>query len=445
MTPVTGPRAHICRDVRHSAANVGAGSYCCSVVESDAFVISAEKYKFWAIDHDKRQVTIVPQEGESLTWPLGDEGVAGLPDISHSIFDWEKFWITTVTRRRHTIHTMGYNAASQSEVRPHRPTIYLDQNKWSELARTVLVPERVRTNEEMHAAQEIVRFASDDGAILPLSSAHLLETSGLSGDRRYEVGVTIASLSAGWQMRHPWKVFEQEAIEALARRLPDTVIDTGRPVVTTEPSAWMQDTGTIGLGSRPEANTALFFSMLSAPGVMIQQLIAPEAEQRESLAAWVKTHERITRQFKTLKLQKEQRWALARRRFWNENIGTYRQALFNVFGTIDFPTFSDKELRKFLREGRMTALLSELFATRFVDQSTKWESNDLVDMLYLSCAAAYCDYVVAEAKTATHLQQIQRRLGVKVNVFSNLQCLVESLHADGVTTDTERRISGEAS
>lgn len=415
------------------------------MAESDVIVVSAEKYKFWAIDHRKRQITIVPQEGENLTAPLGDHGIAGLPDIAHSIFDWEKFWITTITGRRHTIHTMGYNAASQSEVGPHRPTIYLDQNKWSELARAVLVPERVRTSEEMHAAREVVRFASDDGAILPLSSAHLLETSGLSGDRRYEVGVTIASLSAGWQMRHPWKVFEQEAIEALAKRLPGKVIETGRPVVTTEPNAWMQDTGTMGLGPRPEASTALFISMLSAPGAIIQQLIEPEAERRESLAAWVSTHERITKQFKTLNLHKDQRWTLARRRFWNENIGTYRQALFKVFETIDFPTFSDKELRRFLREGRMTALLSELFATRFVDQSTKWASNDLVDMLYLSCAAAYCDYVVAETKTATHLQQIQRRLGVKVNVFSNLQCLVESLHADGLTTDTERNDRGEAS
>jgi hypothetical protein len=207
----------------------------------------------------------------------------------------------------------------------------------------------------------------------------------------------------------------------------------------------MQDTGTMGLGPRPEANTALFISMLSAAGVMVQQLIDPEAEQRESLAAWVSIHERITSQFKTLKLQKDQRRALARRRFWNENIGTYRQALFKVFGTIDFPTFSDKELKKLLREGRMTALLSELFATRFVDRSTKWESNDLVDMLYLSCAAAYCDYVVAETKTATHLQQIQRRLGMNVNVFSNLQSLVEALHADGLTTDTQRSSRGETS
>lgn len=66
-------------------------------------------------------------------------------------------------------------------------------------------------------------------------------------------------------------------------------------------------------------------------------------------------------------------------------------------------------------------------------------------MFYLSCAAAYCDYVVAETKTATHLQQIQRKLGMKVNVSSNLRSLVEMLHVDGLTTDSERSSRGETS
>jgi hypothetical protein len=125
----------------------------------------------------------------------------------------------------------------------------------------VLVPERVPTSGDMYAAQELIRFASDDGALLPLSSAHLLETSGLSGDRRYEVGVTMASFSSGWQMRHPWNVFEQEAIEALASRMDHSAtIDNGRPVITTEPNGWMREEATMGLGRRPEASTELFSS-----------------------------------------------------------------------------------------------------------------------------------------------------------------------------------------
>ena len=142
----------------------------------------------------------------------------------------------------------GLHPESTSEG-PHHPTVYLDQNKWSELATAVLVPERIRTDEELYAASEIIRFAADDGTILPLSSAHLLETSGLHGERRYEVGVTIASFSGGWEMRHPWNVFEQEAIEALASRMGHTTtIETDRPVITTEPNTWMQRTSSMGQG-----------------------------------------------------------------------------------------------------------------------------------------------------------------------------------------------------
>jgi hypothetical protein len=171
---------------------------------------------------------------------------------------------------------------------------------------------------------------------------------------------------------------------------------------------------------------------------MIQELISPQSEPRAPLTKWVDAHERITSQFKSLTVRKDQKRAIARRRFWNENVGMYRQALAKVFGTIDFPTFSDKELRTLFAEGSMTSLISELFVTRFMDQGTKWTSNDLIDMFYLSCAAAYCDYVVGEVKTATHLQQIQRGLGKKVNVYSDLQSLVKALHQDGLTTDTER-------
>jgi hypothetical protein len=216
----------------------------------------------------------------------------------------------------------------------------------------VLVPERVRTDEELCAAFEIIRFAGDDGTILPLSSAHLLETSGLHGDRRYEVGVTIASFSSGWQMRHPWNVFEQEAIEALASRMGHTTtIETDRPVVTTEPNAWMQRTSSMGLGPRPKGSMELFFSMLNAPSVIVQQLIEPQAGRRTPITTWVNSHERITRQFKALKASKDKKRAVARRRFWNENVGMYRQALAKVFGTVDFPTFSDRELRILLAEG----------------------------------------------------------------------------------------------
>ena len=83
--------------------------------------------------------------------------------------------------------------------------------------------------------------------------------------------------------------------------------------------------------------------------------------------------------------------------------------------------------------------MSALFITRFMDRSTRWHENDLVDMFFLSCGAAYCDYVAGEAKTTTQLAQAQRSLGGPVTVFQNLGDLAERLHSDGISTDSERR------
>lgn len=80
--------------------------------DSEVFVVSAEKHQFWAIDHVNKQITIVPQEGENFTGPMEEQSIADLPDIAHSIFDWEKWWITTITRRHHTIFAMGFNPES---------------------------------------------------------------------------------------------------------------------------------------------------------------------------------------------------------------------------------------------------------------------------------------------------------------------------------------------
>lgn len=411
-----------------------------SMPSRDVLELSAEKYQFWIIDHVEKTVSVVPQQGEKVTLPIAD--LPDIPGIAVSIYDWEKSWISTVTVRGHIVFTMGFNPESKAQG-PHRPTIYLDQNKWSLLATSLLSPDRVKNKRELEAALEVHRYASDDGAILPLSSGHLLETSSLHTERRYEVGVTIASLSSGWQMRHPMNIWQQEASALLAQHLGiDDVPGADRPVITTEPRAWLYDTEGHGLGRTPFGDLALFERMLSAAGVMVQQLIDPTPLERSPLDRWVDTHARITHQFSTLPpMTKEQKRALARRRFWNENIGIYRSALQKTFGETDFPMFSDRELRRLLHQGPMTALLSEMFVTRFVDKGNKWHRNDLVDIFFLTAASAHCDYVVAEAKTASQLQQIQRSLNMQPNVHRTFLSLVEQLHADGLTTDTERSAS----
>jgi hypothetical protein len=407
--------------------------------ESDTGSLSADVYQFWAVDYEAGQLTIVFQSGKRVVEPLaGDRQSIDFP-IAKSIFDWEKWWITTITRRGDLVIFMGYNPTNEP-MRPHRPAVYLDQNKWSLIAASLVTPERVKDTAELEAAKEVLRFANDDGIVLPLSSAHLLETSALHTERRYEVGIAIASLSAGWQMRHPMNVLQHEAALSLGQLLaaPAAALPMPRPVITTEPHAWEQAPNP-GLGETPDGSAGVFLEMLKGPSALVAQLVDPDPLAREPATTWAEHHARITRQFATIGGTKEVRRAVARRRYWNENLGIYRHALIHRFKSYDFPTFSDSELKRFLGRGEMTSLLSELFSQRFLDRNSRWSRNDLIDMLYLSCAAGHCDYVVCEARTGTQLRQIQRQQGKPQTVFTSLSSLVEALHVAGTTTDTDRR------
>jgi hypothetical protein len=102
------------------------------------------------------------------------------------------------------------------------------------------------------------------------------------------------------------------------------------------------------------------------------------------------------------------------------------------------PGMSDRDLASVLESEPMLSYLSGLFARRFLDSNTNWKDNDLVDMLFLSCAAGHVDYVAAEKHTGSQLRQTQQALGWKQTVFSTLHDLVGALTDAGVKTASER-------
>jgi hypothetical protein len=103
-----------------------------------------------------------------------------------------------------------------------------------------------------------------------------------------------------------------------------------------------------------------------------------------------------------------------------------------------FPELTDQQLAKHLTAMPMVGYLSGLFTQRYVSATTVWKRNDLLDMMFLSCAAGYADFVAAEANTGTQLAQLQRTRGRPQTVFTTLHDLVEALLASGAQTATER-------
>ena len=168
--------------------------------------------------------------------------------------------------------------------------------------------------------------------------------------------------------------------------------------IVTEPGALFGSDTTLGITDEtPDIDK--FMAMLTMPNGILDVLIDPERTPKHPLTKWVNHHARITSQTNVENVPKNQRRRLARRRYWNENIGFYTAAHRRLTRSADFPTFSDSRLARMLSASPMVGLSSELFLRRFIDHQSKWRRNDLIDVFHLSSAAAYANYVCAETHT----------------------------------------------
>ena len=397
--------------------------------------LSADRYKYWQVDFQNATVKIVGQDGELLEEGLDAKVVPRDSQIATSIFDWEKWWILSITTRGDLIITEGFNPNSPPPLNG-RPSVYLDQNRWRTVADALHDPNRVDNPGESRAAQDLIRLATDGGIVLPLSMGHMLETAGLHSARRYEVGVAMAHLAGGWQIRNPLDLWKHE-VELTIRGLLG--LEEGEPLhpIVTEPGALFgSDTGLGISAATPDLDK--FMAMLIMPNVVLNTLVHPEPTPKHPLTKWVDHHTRITSQIHAENVPKDQRRRLARRRYWNENIGFYRAAHRRLSPSADFPSFSDRELTTMLSASPMVGLISELFVRRFMDHLNKWRRNDLIDMFHLASAAAYADYVCAEEHTGQQLRDAQRALGRTRTVFTTLDDLVTAIRRDGARAESER-------
>lgn len=402
-----------------------------------SYVLSADVFKYWVLDADKGEIRIVRQDGReesAATAPMAHP----LPStIAKIILDWERWWIFCFTTRGHPVISEAFNPQDVDATRG-RLSVYLDQNHWRSVAELRVDASKIKTAAEAGAASRVVALAQDLGVILPVSSAHMRETAPLYGDLRYNVGVAIGSLSAGWQMRHPSAVWMMEAIALVADMLSVPVPSyTKRSVVTLEPGALMQQASEVAI--EPLDGVPLLLKLLSAPGVVLAMLIDPESVKSVDLDRWAAENQAITDRVSRMEVDRTTRRRAAIEEFWRSNFQIIRDAgailgvdvehLYGLDGAV---------LDGALKRLPMLAYVSGLHAMRYSDRATKWKSNDLTDIMFLACATGYCSYVVAERHTGEQLRSLQRAAKVPVTVHTSLEALRLDLDSVGVRTEEER-------
>lgn len=314
-----------------------------------------------------------------------------------------------------------------------RPVVYLDQNQWSTLSKSVHAPWRVQSDDELKAAWRLIGLASSGRVILPLSAAHLGETGSFGNDEgRYELAVTIMSCSGGWQMRDPLQVRAAEFRQVLARAAGRSN-GTVPAVFTLEPYAALDPATREGSSPReapaelPAEWTYAYTASLSSM-VYASMMLDRQATPRGDMAGWVqRVQEFSTWLSGETNRTKQQRRRAAEVFMFSDASREIARAAFDAGLT---PSEMSVWTQSTWHRPELGAPAISLFRATMIDKllgSGRWEGNDLTDLFYLCTAAGYADHVVGERRTIGLLQQSVRRLQAPVRLHRTLASVVNAL------------------
>ncbi|TDT81847.1 hypothetical protein DFO47_103505 [Arthrobacter sp. AG258] len=311
-----------------------------------------------------------------------------------------------------------------------RPVIYLDQKDWSSLANAIHGRDRLAPAER-RAADELIELARARKIILPMSSAHMAETcKWTDSSRRYRLALTISQLSGGWQMHDPLTVRRDEFRRSLRYRYGPAQSGAMQDVFTLAPNAIHSSRGR----NRPlEAHEELPPDLQLAADAMssisshFSVMLDREHIEQGKTPGWVEKFQFITDWLAQQGHNGQQKRRStdvyflddARKEIAEEarNAGLTVQQLQNW---IHGPWKDD------VAQMPCLGLYREVLHEKQVNGGTGWNTNDLTDLMYLTCAAGYADHVVAERSAISQLKQASKRLKRTISLYRNLDELISS-------------------
>ena len=313
-----------------------------------------------------------------------------------------------------------------------RLIVYLDQKDWSQLSRIY--------HDEYHPADEpfkestrqLMDWAKDSKIILPFSFAHLVETSKWSNyDRRYRLAITLASVSRGWQMRYPIKVWESELNRCFADR-NDLMLDSSLNVFTLEGGAAqphdLNNELMVESAGLPLAVAKASKAIVSISSYF-EVALSSDSSTVNTIPDWVKMFQLITDEVNKDGIPAHKRRGIVKAMFTKDFTQYIARAAVDSGITMDsFERWYNGRFDSDMRRMKTVGMWYEIFQSKHLNATTRWEDNDLIDMMFLSCAAANADFTVAERSMSGYIQQSAKRLGRTVRISKNFNDLVAQIN-----------------
>lgn len=311
-----------------------------------------------------------------------------------------------------------------------RATVYLDQNHWSTLTLATFDPQRISDAREREAAQRLSELAAAGVVLVPMSSAHMSETcKQVDYEARYRRALTIVRMSAGWQLRDPLALRRDELAQAFSASYRQRAF-VAPPAVTLEPNAIhaRRDAETPDVDPSLPQEARWMVHCVRSIGALVDTMLDAEAIPVDPSPGWTAEFQRFAGFLASDPTGREMR----RRRTHAKFVVDLGPEIAEEAHRAGITPEQMSEWVLGRREVevatmRCLGLFREVLHEKLSDSTLRWEDNDLVDMMYLTAGAGYCDYLVGENRHAAYLENAQRRLDRPVTVHRKLRTLVEEL------------------
>jgi hypothetical protein len=387
-------------------------------------------------DYAAATVTLRRSDGKEARFPL--KPLPHKTAIARATHFREANWLLLETVRDEALLVELPGSAPPAQ---ERPVVYLDQNKWSFVAKHI----RHRGDGVEHeAAQRLIELAMARRVIVPMSAGHMFETCKWSNDsERYELALTILCLSQGWQMRHPLDVRRDELRSELAAAVGNTF--TPPAAFTLGAGAVHRDDAMTGLGSLgrdlpPDA--AALLRTLTAVQSTYDTMLDKDHVEDSVPEGWARALQECTDWLATAGLSREDRRKSMEVMFLSDLKLELAHAALEAgvpIRTLE-EWITGAAVEAF---GRMPSL--GLFRETLIEKlgnagtrpdgtvtGTRWKTSDLIDLMYLTCAAGHGALVVGERSLTAQMQSALSRLGRSQMVFRSLSDAVAALEGTGV-------------
>lgn len=381
------------------------------------------------MDRETSSIVFTRSDGKEARFPLGDSAFAETSALSRLQYTPSFDGLLATTRAGDDV-VFELPKPSSGEQLAGRVVVYLDQNQWSAVASARHDPAKV-PDEDRDAAGQLAEWVQQRKIVLPASSGHYYETTKRFDEKkRYGLGLTVLQLSRGWQMRDPVQVRRDELHDAFCR-LARTAGSRNAAVFTLMPGVlhgpWR--------GGEPYVPTADFppdaafqHQALTSATAMIDVMLDAERIEPGPETGWALANQQFSDWLDgEVRVSQQKRKSIDALLLSDLQTEIAEEA--HAAGTTrqQFQDWFPNQFMKDIQQLPATGVFREMLHDRHLNKGTVWRHNDLTDMVYLSCAAGYADFVVCERHMGNVLMQGLKRLSRPTLIFRRLRDAVPAI------------------